>query len=178
MPAKQPNRRCSCGCGRPGKYLGRLELNGQAYFLGYFATKQERSAAREAKRRELAENVEPTGQERTCESVVVEYLAEYAERRKASSFDTATCSLAPFRRQFGDRPLGSIARAEAKAWARTVPRSYVPAVVAMFNWAADEDIATANPFRGLGHKGQRPGRQGAAHRPRVQAAARRVRRAR
>jgi hypothetical protein len=42
MAKKQPNRRCSCGCGRPGKYLGRLEINGEAYYLGTFATKQER----------------------------------------------------------------------------------------------------------------------------------------
>jgi integrase len=152
MPSKKPNRRCACGCGRPGKYLGRLEINGEAHFLGYFATKQERSAAREAKRRELAETAEPTGRSRSCESVVAEYLSEYEERHKASSLSTARQSLAPFRQTFGDRPIDSITRQEAKAWARTVPKSYVPNVVSLFNWAVDEEIVPTNPFRNLGHR--------------------------
>jgi hypothetical protein len=46
-----------------------LEINGEAHHLGYFATKQERQSAREAKRREL-EEVRRTAEGRTCASVL------------------------------------------------------------------------------------------------------------
>jgi integrase len=151
---KKPHRRCSCGCGRPGKYLGRLEIDGEAYHLGYFATKQERSAAREAKRHELANAPEPTGEDRTCRSVVAEYLAEYEERNKSSSLDTATRSMSRFLADFGERPIGSITRQEAKEWARSVPKGRVPIVVTLFNWAVDEEIVATNPFRKMSYRGK------------------------
>jgi integrase len=125
-------------------------VNGEAHFLGYFATKRERESAREATRNALRNR--PGA--RTVESVVDEYLAEYAECRKTSSLDTAQRSLKPFRDEFGGRPIRSITRPEAKEWARAGTVSRVPIVVTLFNWAVDEEIITTNPFRGLGRRGR------------------------
>ena len=50
MPARKPNRICTA-CGKRGaKYLGRFEHDGHSEFLGFFCTKRERTAAREAAR--------------------------------------------------------------------------------------------------------------------------------
>jgi integrase len=73
---------------------------------------------------------------------------------EASSLGTARLALARFRDEFEERPISSITRGEAKDWARTVPKSYVPNVVSLFNWAVDEEIVDKNPFRGLGHRGK------------------------
>jgi integrase len=156
MPSsKLPNRRCTCGCGRPGRYLGRLEVGGESFFLGYFATKQERQAAREQKRGELGKDHRIV-QGRTCASVVAEYLSEYEETHKLSSLDTARQRLRRFTADFGPRPIDSITRSEAKEWARVQREqkrgSCVPMFVTLFNWAVDEEIVASNPFRKLGHR--------------------------
>jgi integrase len=144
-------RTCSTeGCSKPAKYLGRVWTNGTEQYLGYFCSKRERTAAQEAARRKPVTR----GSDRTCESVVAEYLSEYAERHKASSLDTASQSLKAFRDHFGGRSIGSIDRQEAKAWARTQKRSYLPNVVSLMNWAVDEEIVATNPFRKLGHRGK------------------------
>lgn len=88
LARKQPNRRCTCGCVRPGRYLGRLEINGEAHHLGYFATKQERQSAREAKRRELEEGP-PHRRGPYLRLGLAEYLSEYEETHKLSSLETA-----------------------------------------------------------------------------------------
>jgi integrase len=149
MPA--PKRTCATeGCEKRGQYLGRVWIDGTEKYLGYFCSKRERMAAQEAARRKPVTR----GSDRTCESVVAEYLSEYEESHKASSLDTAKQSLKAFRDEFGDRSIGSIDRQEAKAWARTQKRSYLPKVVSLFNWAVDEEIVATNPFRKLGHRGK------------------------
>jgi integrase len=153
--ARRPNRKCSCGCGRPGKYLGRLELNGEAHFLGYFATKQERQSAREAKRRQL-EGVarSPSGELVTVGEYVDRYLARYEREYKASSYAEAHCQLVRFNEDFADRPIGAIERYEAIEWADGKPGSLVKPVVTMFNAAVDEELIDRNPFRGLYKQGR------------------------
>jgi integrase len=154
LASKQPNRKCSCGCGRPGRYLGRLEINGEAHFLGYFATKQERQSAREAKRLEVAAKTEvaarpPETVRATVGEYIARYLARYERARKASSYAEARCQLTRLQKAFGERPLGSITRAEAIAWADGKPGSLVKPVVTLFNAAVDEELIARNPFRGL-----------------------------
>jgi integrase len=150
----RPNRKCSCGCGRPGRYLGRLEVNGEAHFLGYFATKQERQSAREARRRELAQSVKPKAETITCNQWAERWLAKREREGKASSLSTARQALKPFRDTFGDRPIGSIEPVEAEDWTLTVPKSVVPPVVTMFNYAIRMRVIDHNPFSGLGKRGK------------------------
>lgn len=97
LTRKQPNRRCSYGCGRPGRYLGRLKVNGQSWRLGYFATQAERTAAREAKRREVAteaaQAARPEAERITVSEYTARYLARYERECKASSYSEARCQL-------------------------------------------------------------------------------------
>jgi integrase len=152
----RPVKRTCCieGCKRQGKLLTRVWQDRKPHYIGYACSEKHRGAAQETKRAELADRTQLALGERSCESVVTEYLSEYEERHKASSLSTAKQSLKPFCEEFGDRPIGSITRAEAKAWARSVPRSYLPNVVSVFNWAVDEEIVATNPFRKLGHRGK------------------------
>jgi integrase len=158
MPSKKPNRRCACGCGRPGKYLGRLEIAGESFHLGYFATKAERSSAREAKRRELEDEAaaarRPMAEAITVGEYVDRYLARYERERKASSYAEARCQLTRFKRDFAERSIGSIERYEAIEWADGKPGSLVKPVVTMFNAAVDEELLDRNPFRGLYKQGK------------------------
>jgi integrase len=155
MPrSKLPNRRCTCGCGRPGRYLGRLELNSEAHFLGYFATKQERQSAREAKRRELAAEIEraarPKAETITCDEWADRWLAKRErDGGKASSLWTARQALGLFRERFGDRPIGSVDDLEAEDWVRAVPPHCVPPVVTLMNYAVRKRVIEHNPFSGL-----------------------------
>jgi integrase len=71
---------------------------------------------------------------------------------KASSVDTARSALRAFRAEFGDRPLGSVARPEAIDWAERVPASKVPIVVTLFELAVSEERIGRNPFRGLSRR--------------------------
>jgi integrase len=152
---RKPNRKCSCGCGRPGRYLGRLELNGQAHYLGTFATKQERQSAREAKRRQLEETAQPpSGRSVTVGEYLARYLARYEREHKTSSYSEACCQLMRFKRDFAERPIGSIERYEAIKWADGRPGSLVKPVVTMFNAAVDEELIERNPFRGLYKQGR------------------------
>jgi integrase len=147
-------RTCSTeGCSKQGRYLGRVWTDGTERYLGYFCCKRERTAAQEAARSSLRRETSVRTEVRTCNDVADEFLAEYAERHKASSCITATQSLKAFRDQFGDRPIGSIARAEAKQWARTRPHG-LPVVVTLFNWAIDEEVVGTNPFRKTTKRGK------------------------
>jgi integrase len=154
MAKSQANRKCTCGCGRPGKYLGRLEINGEAYFLGYFATKQERQTAREAKRRELAQSIKPKVEAVTCNQWADRWLAKRERDGKASSLSTARQALKAFREAFGERPIGSIEPVEAEDWTLTVPKSSVPPVVTMMGSAVPMRVIDHNPFSGLGRRGK------------------------
>jgi integrase len=145
MPA--PKRTCSTeGCSKPAQYLGRVWINGTETYLGYFCTKAHRTAAQEAAKL-ASRNPQPT--DRTCNDVADEWISEYEERHKSSSLTTARQSLKPFRAEFGDRPIGSITREEAKRWAKTQPRSALPVVVTLMNWAVDEELIPLNRFNRL-----------------------------
>jgi integrase len=97
----------------------------------------------------------PKAERITCGELVDEYLAEYAEKQKASSLDTTTQALKAFRAEFGDRPIGSIDRDEAKAWAKTATTGQVKCATTLVTWAIDEDKGiTANPFRKLAKRGE------------------------
>lgn len=159
LARKQPNRKCSCACGRPGRYLGRLEIDGEAHFLRYFASKQERIAVRENKRRELAEAVAraklPKGQTITCD----EWADRWVEKRerdggKLSSIWTARQALGPFRERFGERPIGSIDDAEAEDWALAQRAYCLPPVVSLMNYAVRKRVIDHNPFAGIVRRGR------------------------
>jgi integrase len=159
MPSKKPNRRCACGCGRPGRYLARLEVDGEAHFLGYFATKAERTAARERRRRELREEISqaarPKAETITCAAWADRWL-EKRERDggKASSLSTARQALKPWRAEFGSRPIGSIDDVEAEDWVTTVSPTYVQPVVTLMNYAVRRGVLSHNPFAGLVKRGR------------------------
>jgi integrase len=55
----------------------------------------------------------------------------------------------PFLATFGDRPLDTIGRAEAKAWAQRHPHA-AKVAAALFNDAIDAEAASSNPFARLG----------------------------
>jgi integrase len=88
----------------------------------------------------------------TCGEYAERFLAEYEDRCKDSSIDTAKRSLKPFLRRFGRVPLADIERLEAKEWAKSVKPSYVPIVVTLMNAAVEDELLERNPFRGLGQR--------------------------
>lgn len=81
------------------------------------------------------------------------YLAEYARTRKASSYSTQQARLHRFAADFAGRRL-DVSRAEAREWANRVPAGIVPAVIALYNFAIDEDDLPLerNPFRKLARR--------------------------
>jgi integrase len=143
----------------PGRvYLGTDDQGKEMYsWVGRFATRKERDAAVARRRVELEDELTHASRRRddpgsviTCEELVAEYLTEYAEKVKASSLVTARQALKAFTAEFGDRPIGSIDRDEAKVWAKTVPTNAVMRACTLFNWATVEDkVTTNNPFRRL-----------------------------
>jgi integrase len=147
MPARKPSRICTA-CGKRGaKYLGRFEHDGHSEFLGYFCSKRERTAAREAAR--LKHFGPRSPQTFTVAQWADRYLDEYGRKRKRSSLTTATARLQPVLRTFGHRTLGTIERTEAKDWARDARPSWLPQVVALHSHAIDERVIDFNPFLGL-----------------------------
>lgn len=137
-------------------YLGTNSETGQEQYewVGRFSTKRQRDAAVARRRAELeteaAELTRPPAERITCGQYVDAYLERYQRDHKASSYDTASSSLRHFVADFGERPIGSIERHEAIAWAEMVPQSKVPRVVAVFGEAVDHELIERNPFRGLG----------------------------
>lgn len=114
-----------------------------------------RLVERQARKDETALLAAAPAREETVASYAEQFLADYRETKKASSYDVAERALAQFVRQFGPRRLDSIDRTEAKRWARDVPPSRIPVVVTMFNQAAGEDeLLERNPFRGLARRGR------------------------
>jgi integrase len=116
---------------------------------GRFATKRERDAALARARIERPWEAKPASA-MTGDELADRYLARYEERNKASSTDTARLALVRFRRQFGSRAVSSITPIQAEDWAGTVPSTYLPQIVAMFNYAVKLEVVDRNPFAGLG----------------------------
>lgn len=116
---------------------------------GRFGTRRERDDAVA-----LARVTKPWEQQQpdqmTCDQWADRYLAKYERENKHSSFETATHCLKPFRKDFGNRTLASITPLEAEDWARTVPRSILPRVVSLFNYAKQLRVIDHNPFDGRG----------------------------
>lgn len=127
-------------------------------WVGRFPTKRERDAAVARRRVELEAEADelsrPQAECITCGQYVTMYLERYERDHKTSSCDTASSSLRRFVADFEDRPIGSIGRHEAIAWADRVPASRVPIVVTLFNQAVDHELLDRNPFRGLGRRGK------------------------
>lgn len=139
---------------RKGGWAGRVFIardddgKQQYHWLGRFDTKRERDAAVARARLEkpwLAQAGAITG-----DQWADRYLDRYQQRNKPSSYDTARHALMRFRREFGRRAISSITPVEAEDWAQTVPRSILPTVVAMFNYALRMQVIDSNPFAGLG----------------------------
>lgn len=127
------------------------------WYGGYFRTQRERDDAVARARIERPWDVRPASQ-MTGDEVADAYLADYAKRPgtgadgriKDSSVDTTSFALKAFRRTFGKRVYASITREEAKAWARSVPPTYIPRAITLGKYAEDElEIDLRNPFRGL-----------------------------
>lgn len=132
------------GTGRTARWQVRLNRN--TYTVGTYTTEREaKQAEAEAKVNKPWEATPPSAM--TCDELADEYLTEYEGHHKASSYSTAVQSLRRFRAEFGSRPVASIERAEAKAWAKRVPPSAVPKVVALFNHAVDLELIERSPFR-------------------------------
>jgi integrase len=139
---------------RAGKlrYGVRVHLgHGRYQWLGTFSTREK---ARQVEADWLLSR--RAREMRTCRDFARFWLEGYAQRVKASSYDTARSSLRVFLRDFGERPLDAITHTEAERWARE-QRWAVPVVVTMLNDAVEKQLLVVNPFKGLSKKG--PGRR-------------------
>ena len=158
MPA--PKRICAT-CGKRAKYLGRIWIDGESKYLGYFCTHAHRKAAQEAGKAANATRVthleRPLGERITCDEWADRWLAKVEREQKASSLGTARDSLTAFRDNFGARPIGSITHIDAEDWANSVPVGRVKTAVSLFNYAVRQRVVDYNPFAGLGKRGR--GRQ-------------------
>jgi hypothetical protein len=173
-------RKRSCataGCSKPGRYLGRVWLGRdddgkeQWDYLGYFCTKWERTAAQEARKRKLAEQVKvaalPLADRITCAEYADECVARMESgelrrndhrRYKSSSIDTTRSQLKHFKRECGDRPLSWLATDEAvyhaNRWAPTIPAGCMQATSVLANRAVAERLIPSSCFKGLGRRGK------------------------
>lgn len=92
------------------------------------------------------------------------YLAWYRRTNRGSSLGTQEMRLKRFRKDFGDRPLDAVKKAELRDWLAgegawegqetPVPVSHMPAVVSFFGWSIEEDDRPLgkNPARGLSER--------------------------
>jgi integrase len=146
-------------CGKRGTKHYRVAFypEGKLHHIGYACTQAHRREAQEAERARVRIEAEQAtkrhddpGSVITCDEWADRYVAKYERERKASSLSTVIQALKAFRAEFGPRPIGTITSLEAEDWAGTVPRSSVPQVVAVFNYALKQRVITHNPFAGLG----------------------------
>ena len=144
-------------------YIGRDENDKQIFdYVGSFAKKKERDEAvakAKTEKAELSANAIPF-----CDRYVDRYLADYGRRNRDSSFEIATARLARFRKDFAGRRL-DIPRVELKDWMNgegvwahrpPLPEGYRSGIVALYNYAIDEDDVPLerNPARKLGQQGK------------------------
>ena len=149
-------------------YLGQDESGRERYeWVGRFPTKRERDGAVARRKLELADESAqarlPAGERVTVAEYADLTLVRKVDGRlrtndgrpfKDSSLDTERAALRAFKAAFADRPLASIERHEAIAWAERSPAGAVAVVVTLFNRAVDEEVVDRNPFRGLGRRGR------------------------
>lgn len=136
-------------------YLGRDESGRERYqWLGRYDSAKERDQAvmraRIAREDEIAQAKRPAGERITCDEWCDRWLAKIEREHKASSLGTARQALKAFRKEFGERPIGSVDDIEAEDWVITVPPSVVPPVVTCMNYAVKMRVITHNPFAGKG----------------------------
>jgi len=136
--------------GKP-RYGVRVDIDGRQIWVGTFKTRGE---AQRAEAHARSKGMSPV--KTTCDEWVTFWLEGYADRVKASSYNTAESALSKFSRDFRGVPLGRVSRVSAEQWARQ-NRWRVPVVVTVLNAAVRADLITKNPFEGLSQKG--PGRK-------------------
>jgi|tagenome__1003787_1003787.scaffolds.fasta_scaffold20985752_1 integrase len=115
--------------------------NGCWRWVGTYPTRREARAAEQAHGPHDAWRI-------TVEQFCERWLTDYA-RPAASSQRNYRYALAPFRKQFGKRKLGSIKRPEAQRWAHRVPYTPYRVVRTMYADALRDGLVPNNPFAGL-----------------------------
>jgi integrase len=141
-------------------YLGRDEEGKQRFhYVGTFARKGDRDRAVAAARVKLEQKTF-AGRIPDCDEYVDHYLREYQRRNKDSSYDVAVERLRRFKADFAGRSL-DLPRQEIKDWMnaegrwegrKPIPVDARPAIVALYNYAIDEDDVPLpkSPARKLG----------------------------
>lgn len=139
-------------------YVGRDEEGQQIFeWVGRFDTRRERDDAVAEARVRLKRGGSPYLP--TVDEYVERYLTEYERTHKASSLATQKVKLNRFSKDFAGRSL-DIGRAELKDWLNAEGRyegkapvsvSHIPGIVALYNFAIDEDDLPLerNPARKL-----------------------------
>jgi integrase len=127
-------------------------------WLGSFRTEAE---ARRAKRDH--EETVATREERDDDvETVREFFDSWAARfprPKLATMEHNCERVGKFAVDFGERPMASVRRKEARTWA-LANKSRFPAVRAMFSdWCSEQDVMPANPFMGLRLGGKSRGRK-------------------
>jgi integrase len=125
---------------RGKRWTAKVWADGKWRWLGTFDTQKEARAAKTA--------AQPQSWGLTVEAFCERWLIDYA-RPAISSQRSYRYALAPFRKQFGRRRLGSIERPEAQRWAISVPYMSYRAVRTMYADAVRDGLVGANPFSGL-----------------------------
>lgn len=126
---------------RGEKWVAKVWADGRWRWVGTFRTR------REARQAELAARPLPSWAV-TVEQFCARWLEDYA-RPAASSQRNYRYALAPFRREYGSRRLGSFTRPEAQRFATQVPYTTYRTVRTMYADALRDGIVSLNPFSGL-----------------------------
>lgn len=160
-------------------YLGR-DANGnqQYHWVGRFRTRRERDEAVSDERARIkAEGCDCDGCQAigrqategarmpTIREQVDAFLEEYTKQNKSPSVASIETRLRRFRKDFADRRLNDLSRAELKDWIagrgdwageKPVSVSHPQAIVSFFNWSIveDEQPLQSNPARGLSARGK------------------------
>ena len=99
---------------------------------------------------------EPAKKELSVDELARDYLADLQRRVTPRTHVVATGYLKAFREHYGNRPAASLNRREVANWVATRPTwsdttaAHVACrVLALYNWAAVEDIIAANPLKGM-----------------------------
>lgn len=112
--------------------------------------REEKEKLAELKRRSRKHGITST----TCDQFAATWTDTYPRSEQTNTHNAER--VGRFGEDFKGRPLASITRQQARAWALD-NRSRVPAVRAMFNDALDDGLCEANPFAHLGLKQSKGG---------------------
>jgi len=132
---------------RGSRFVTKFVLDGQQHWVGTFNSQEEGEQAERDYRQRLAlEKIE--GPAETCRSWGDRWLKEFP-RPGVETRRQYERAVRAFQDEFEDRPIRSVGKLEARAWALSQAKGTVNVIVTMMNEALAYGVVEVNQFAGL-----------------------------